>query len=222
MRHKKNPYIAYQLHKQGGNLSNHTEEPPLTDQEIQMMNSKPEGSSQVEDGEIDKKNGQMETDAEAITSVNMEQSAQETDVAALQAALNDEKLRMLAEMDNFKKRMLREKEEQIRFAAEAVLADLLPSLDNFELALSYGKTNEACREMLQGLEMTHKLLLDALAAHGLERVGQVGEEFNPEIHEALTRENRDDMPPGHVAQLFQPGYRLKDRLLRPAKVVVSS
>ncbi|MBQ4132915.1 MAG: nucleotide exchange factor GrpE [Desulfovibrionaceae bacterium] len=150
------------------------------------------------------------------------ESSPELDAAALQAILSEERLRMLAEMDNFKKRMLREKEEQVRFAAEAVLADLLPSLDNFELALSYGKGNEACREMLQGLEMTQKLLLDALAAHGLERVGKEGEVFNPEIHEALTRQSRDDMPPGHVAQLFQTGYRLKDRLLRPAKVVVSS
>ena len=76
--------------------------------------------------------------------------------------------------------------------------------------------------MHHGLEMTHKLLLDALAAHGLEQVGQVGEAFNPEIHEAMTQEKREDMPPGHVSQLFQPGYRLRERLLRPAKVVVSS
>lgn len=143
------------------------------------------------------------------------------DPAALAASVEEERLRMLAEMDNFKKRLTREKEEHVRFAAEAVLADLLPSLDNFELALGYGKNNEACREMLQGLEMTHKLLLDALAVHGLEKVGQVGEEFNPEIHEAMTREPRDDMEPGHVSQLFQPGYKLGDRLLRPAKVVVS-
>ena len=137
------------------------------------------------------------------------------------AIVEEERLRMLAEMDNFKKRLTREKEEHVRFAAEAVLADLLPSLDNFELALGYGKDNEACREMLQGLEMTHKLLLDALAAHGLEKVGQEGELFNPEIHEAMTREPREDMEPGHVSQLFQPGYKLGDRLLRPAKVVVS-
>ncbi len=137
------------------------------------------------------------------------------------AEREEERLRMLAEMDNFKKRLTREKDEQVRFASEAVLGDLLPSLDNFELALTYGKDTEACREMLQGLEMTHKLLLDALAEHGLEKVGQVGEPFNPEVHEAMTREPRDDMEPGHVSQLFQPGYKLRERLLRPAKVVVS-
>lgn len=137
------------------------------------------------------------------------------------AEQEEEHLRLLAEMENFKKRLNREKEEQMRFAAENVLADLLPTLDNFELALTYGRGNEACKEMLEGLEMTRKLFLDALAAHGLEQVGQVGEPFNPEFHEAMTREARSDMPPDHVAQLFQPGYLLKGRLLRPAKVVVS-
>lgn len=137
------------------------------------------------------------------------------------AEQEEEHLRLLAEMENFKKRLTREKEEQMRFAAENVLADLLPTLDNFELALNYGRNNEACKEMVEGLEMTRKLFLDALAAHGLEQVGQVGEPFNPEFHEAMTREARSDMPPDHVAQLFQPGYLLKGRLLRPAKVVVS-
>ena len=128
---------------------------------------------------------------------------------------------MLAEMENFKKRLTREKEEQVRYAAEQVLSDLLPTLDNLELALSYGRSNDACKEMLQGIEMTRKLFLDALDNHGLEQVGAVGEEFNPEIHEAMSREQRNDIPPGHVSQLFQTGYRLKGRLLRPAKVVVS-
>ncbi len=135
--------------------------------------------------------------------------------------LEEERLRMFAEMENFKKRLTREKEEQIRYAAEQVLSDLLPTLDNLELALSYGRNNDACKEMLKGLEMTQKLFLDALRAHGLEEVGKVGEEFNPEFHEAMSREQRSDMPPGHIAQLFQTGYRLKGRLLRPAKVVVS-
>ncbi len=130
-------------------------------------------------------------------------------------------LRALAEMENFKKRLRREHEDQLTYAAEKVLADLLPTLDNLDLALQYGSKHEACKDMLMGVEMTRKLLLDAVKLHGLEVIGQLGEEFNPEWHEALSFEERDDMPAGHVSTLMQCGYKLKGRLLRPAKVCIS-
>ncbi len=131
------------------------------------------------------------------------------------------RLRSLAEMENFKKRLSREHEEQLAYAAERVLADLLPSLDNLDLALQYGSKHEACKDMLMGVEMTHKLLLEAIKNHGLEPIGQVGEEFTPELHEALSFEIRDDMEAGLVSSLMQRGYKLKGRLLRPAKVCIS-
>lgn len=137
-------------------------------------------------------------------------------------AAAEERLRNLAEMDNFKKRMQREKEEQAKYAAEYVLADLLPTLDNLRLAIEYGKNSEACKDMLIGVEMTQKLFLDAVGTHGLEPVGAIGEEFDPNIHEAVAQEADDTVPEGHVKSLMQPGYRLKARLLRPAKVVVST
>lgn len=136
--------------------------------------------------------------------------------------LEDQHLRTLAEMDNFKKRLIREKEEQARYAAEAVLADILPALDNFDLALNYGRDNDACANLLTGLDLAQKSLLETLARHGLTTVGQEGEAFNPEIHEALTQEANPAIPAGHVSQLFQKGYVLKGRLLRPAKVIVSA
>ncbi len=235
MRRNKNPYVPYQFNEPDETLSGIAQESPLDDLESEIGCDNPyatgpackketlAGNSPFSGGE-----GVYDEPLDTgLLSRNLQDQAdagqQMTEQLKLELAkLEDERLRMLAEMDNFKKRLTREKEEQIRFASEAVLADILPSLDNFELALSYGKDNEACREMHHGLEMTHKLLLDALAAHGLEQVGQVGEAFNPEIHEAMTQEKREDMPPGHVSQLFQPGYRLRERLLRPAKVVVSS
>ncbi len=235
MRKNKNPYVPYQFDDSDENLSGIAQESPLEGLEAEIGCDNPYARGSACDKEtLAGKSFFVEEEGvygEPLDAGQLSQSAQEQADAGQQmseqlklelARLEDERLRMLAEMDNFKKRLAREKEEQVRFASEAVLADLLPSLDNFELALSYGKDNEACREMHQGLEMTHKLLLDALAAHGLERVGQVGEAFNPEVHEAMTQEKRDDMPPGHVSQLFQPGYRLRERLLRPAKVVVSS
>ena len=131
------------------------------------------------------------------------------------------RLRALAEMENFKKRLTREHDEQLRYAAERVLADLLPTLDNLDLALQYGSRHEACKDMLMGVEMTRKLLLDAVRQHGLEAVGEVGEVFNPEWHEGISFDMRKDMDEGLVSTVLQRGYKLKDRLLRPAKVSIS-
>lgn len=137
------------------------------------------------------------------------------------AGVDNERLRALAEMENFKKRLTREHEEHSRYAAEKVLADLLPTLDNLDLALQYGSQHEACKDMLLGVEMTRKLLLDAVRQHGLEAVGEEGEEFSPTLHEGLSFEVRDDMNDNCVSKVLQRGYKLKDRLLRPAKVSIS-
>lgn len=134
---------------------------------------------------------------------------------------DDTRLRALAEMDNFKKRMQREKDEALKYAAEPVLADLLPALDNLELAIRYAGKDEASKDLLMGVTMTHKLLLDVVKQHGLVPVGEEGEPFSPDIHEAVAQEERPDMPAGHVTALHQRGYMLKERLLRPAKVSVS-
>ena len=132
------------------------------------------------------------------------------------------RLRALAEMENFKKRLQREKDEQTRYATENVLGDLLPTLDNLDLALQYGGQSEACKDMLTGVEMTRKLLLDAVKRHGLEPVGSVGEEFDPALHEAIGQEESPEHEAGRILHVMQKGYTLKDRLLRPAKVIVSA
>ncbi|SIO35236.1 nucleotide exchange factor GrpE [Halodesulfovibrio marinisediminis] len=131
------------------------------------------------------------------------------------------RLRCLAEMENFKKRLQREREEQFKYATESVLGDLLPTLDNLQLAIDYGRNLEGCENMLVGVEMTQKLFLEAIERHGLTPLGEKNDEFNPEIHEAVGQENCDDVPEGHVKHVMQRGYKLKDRMLRPAKVIVS-
>lgn len=135
--------------------------------------------------------------------------------------LEELRLRTAAEMDNFKKRLNREHQEQMRYASEKVLGDLLPTLDNLDLALQYGSQNEACKDMLDGVAMTRKLLLDAVTKHGLTALGENGEEFNPQIHEAVGFESAPDMPSGAVSRVLQRGYKLNDRLLRPAKVMIN-
>ena len=140
---------------------------------------------------------------------------------AVQTEAGDVRLRAIAELENVKKRLKREQEESVRFAAEGVLGDLLPSLDTLDRAIEYGRANEACKDVIQGVEMTRKLLLDALQAHGLATRGECGEPFSPEVHEAVGFDRRDDLEEGAVCVVVQRGYLLKDRLLRPAKVLIN-
>lgn len=135
--------------------------------------------------------------------------------------LEDERLHLLADMENTRKRLERDKEEFRRFAAEKVLADLLPILDNLDLALQHAPQDDASKNFVIGVDMTRKIFLDTLAKHNLEAVGTRGEEFSPEIHEAVGQEECDDMEPNHVVTLMKKGYRLNGRLLRPAMVTVS-
>jgi molecular chaperone GrpE len=131
------------------------------------------------------------------------------------------RLRALAEMDNFKKRLTREQEETRKYAAETVLADMLPILDNLELALDHGRKLDACKDVVLGVDMTRKLFLDALKQHGLVAVGEVGEMFDPTRYEAVGHEEHPEMEEGVVCSLLQRGYILRERLLRPARVVVN-
>ncbi|MDD3312832.1 nucleotide exchange factor GrpE [Pseudodesulfovibrio sp.] len=133
------------------------------------------------------------------------------------------RLRALADAENVKKRLLRESEDMKKYAGESVLADLLPVLDNLELALAHtGNLDGACKNFVIGVEMTRKLFLDAVKGHGLVAVDAArGAEFNPEIHEAVGTVEEAGLDDNRIAQVVQGGYLLKGRLLRPAKVMVN-
>ncbi len=148
-------------------------------------------------------------------------SAMEALRKATEEEIRDIRLRNLAELENFKKRLNREHGEHLKYAAENVMKDLIPSLDNLELAITYGSRDEACKNLLQGVEMTQKLLLDACAKHGLERVGKEGDVFDPALHEAIGTQSREDLPNDSIACVMQGGYSLQGRLVRPAKVMVN-
>ncbi len=136
--------------------------------------------------------------------------------------MEEEILRVKADADNFRKRMERDKEQFCKYATEKVLEDIVPVIDNLELGLEHAKKVEACKDIVTGIEMTLKILLNTLKNHGLEPIStDIGEDFDPQVHEAMAQEEREDMEPGRVSQIMQKGYRIKDRVLRPAKVMVS-
>lgn len=136
--------------------------------------------------------------------------------------LEDRLLRLAAEFENYKKRIRRERENELKYAEEKLLKELLPSLDNLERAIEQGRTTEDISALRQGVEMTYEGLLAAVEKFGLKVLASQGEPFDPNYHEAMVMEANSDVPANTIINEFQKGYMYKDRLLRAAKVVVSS
>jgi molecular chaperone GrpE len=149
----------------------------------------------------------------------------EDPTASLQADLDrfrDLALRSQADFDNYKKRAMREKEEAIKYANSSLLERLIAIVDNFELGLSAAKNEGEKSPVYSGMSMVWKQLTDFLAENGLQPIDAEGEKFDPNLHEAIAHEPNDEVPEGNVVRQMRRGYKLKDRLLRPSTVVVSS
>lgn len=130
-------------------------------------------------------------------------------------------LRTVADFENFKRRTEREKADAFRNGLADVLRDLLGALDNLERAIAHAGDGSGA-EFKAGVEMTARQFLDVLKRQGVQPVEADGAPFDPNVHEAVMREERADVPPGTVSGVFQKGYLLNDRLLRPAMVKVSA
>jgi molecular chaperone GrpE len=133
----------------------------------------------------------------------------------------DAALRARADLDNYRKRVAREKEDAIRYANNSLLESLLPILDNFELGLEAAKNTSDATGIIQGLQMVRKQLEDFLRDHGVEIVNAEGNSFDPKLHDAVAHEPSPDVSEGTVIRQLRKGFRLKDRLIRPASVIVS-
>jgi molecular chaperone GrpE len=138
--------------------------------------------------------------------------------------LRDKYLRLAAEFENFKRRSLRERHDLLDHANENLIKDLLVTVDNLERALGHAQQSEEGAEakaLLEGVDLTYRLLLQTLERFGVRPVKAEGELFDPQVHEAVRQVPTAECEPGHVVDVMQKGYLLKDRLLRPALVAVS-
>jgi molecular chaperone GrpE len=168
-------------------------------------------------------NNPTESDGQDTAAQDAGQEAEiaEVDFEAEAAKLKDLALRARADLDNFRKRALREKEEAIRYANNGLLERLLPVIDNFELGLDAAKNAADTASILQGMAMVHKQLQDFLKNNGLEEVQAEGEAFDPNKHDAVSQEFSTDVREGHVVRQVRKGYKIKDRLVRASSVIVS-
>ncbi len=171
-------------------------------------------------------------EAQAEAAETTENAAEETKeqtpedkIAALEkenADLKDQLLRRAADFDNYRKRMMKEKQDTYDYANAGLLADLLDSLDNFDRTIDAAKDAKDAKSIADGIKMINKGLVKMLEdKYGLVGYGKEGDEFNPDEHEAIGRMEDEKAKKETLAQVYLKGYKLKDKVIRHAKVMVS-
>jgi molecular chaperone GrpE len=133
----------------------------------------------------------------------------------------DRFLRLTADFDNYKKRAARERQEAISFANENLLSKLVPVLDAFEMALTAANNDPAAKSLQAGIVMISKQLKSVLADAGLEEIDANGKPFDPNVHEAVSQQESAEVPEGQVLRQVRKGYKFRNRLMRPAGVIVA-
>jgi molecular chaperone GrpE len=138
------------------------------------------------------------------------------------SAVRDQQLRAMAELDNMRKRTQREIDTGVKYGMERMLSDLLTVCDSLDLGLKAATAPEATvKAIADGVALTHKQFMHVLEKHGVKQIDPQGQPFNPDLHEAVAAVEAADVPANHVVNVMQKGYRLHERTLRPAMVVVA-
>jgi len=161
-----------------------------------------------------------ETEAKEPEAVEETPSDEKERLAAELQELNDKYVRLYAEFENYRKRINKDKEELVKYGNESLIYELLPVIDNLELALKHA-SNNISEGLVQGVEITLKELQKTLEKFGLSTIDATGKPFDPSIHHAMTQVEREDMEENIVVEEFRKGYMLRDKVLRPSLVAVS-
>lgn len=182
--------------------------------------------------DLQEENVQVENEevSEVVEEEVEEEKSLETqleEALAESADLRDKMLRAVADFDNTKKRMERERLTLLKYAGENIFKEILPALDNLERAIDQGVVDGVDAEknlaaLIEGVQLTRKSLVASLEKFEVKAIESVGEPFDPTKQEALTMEASDTVPANHVLNEYEKGYYYKDRLIRAAKVIVSS
>jgi len=181
-----------------------------------------ESKDNQDDLKVDEPVTEISAENVPSTSAEIENLRQALAAKELEAKTNyDRFLRQVADLENFKKRSAREREDISRFANEALIKDLLDVVDNLERAVAHAAGGGNGKPLVEGVEMVLKGLLDVLAKHGVTQISAVGQPFDPSKHEAMAQVESDSHEPNCVVEELHKGYALRDRLLRPARVSVA-
>jgi molecular chaperone GrpE len=135
----------------------------------------------------------------------------------------DKYVRLLADFDNFRRRAHKDRQDVIQFGHENLVKDLLSTVDNLDRAIEHAHQNDGgdLASLLQGVELVQREFYAVLAQHEVHVIDALGSEFDPSLHEAMAQVQDESAPPNSVTEVLQKGYQLRDRLLRPARVVIA-
>lgn len=137
------------------------------------------------------------------------------------AKWKDQAIRTAAELDNYRKRMAREKQDAVRYGNQRLLEELLPVLDNFNMGMQ-AAAQEQGSMLYMGMDMVHKQINEFLSSQGVEEVpAEAGSDFDPNVHEAISQEVSEEIDDGKIIRVVRKGYRIGERLLRPSNVIVA-
>ncbi len=181
-----------------------------TDEEVQSMSNAPVGEDLISEQASD------QTVDDALAGSTSPDNFGEL------AAVNDRLLRLQAEMQNLRNRTSREINDERRYAALPVLRDLLPVIDNIDRAIDAAAKAGEAENLLAGFRLVRQQLATVLSQTQCEVIDPTGQPFDPNFHQAILQQPSPDVPAGHVMMTAQPGYKLHDRVIRPAQVIVSS
>lgn len=179
------------------------------------LDEQDEKEEQTADSEVTTEEEGTEPDSETT-----ELEAERAKVQQEKEELYQRLLRTQAEFDNYKKRSIKEREAERKYKAQDLATELLPAIDNFERALQV-ETTDANKNLLDGISMVYRQLVDALKSQGVEPIEAVGKEFDPNIHQAVMQVEEEGFEPNTVVEELQKGYMMKDRVIRPAMVKVN-
>lgn len=181
------------------------------EKEIELNNQEKNQSSVVVDNEDEAQEDLVQEDLEKI-------------IADLKAEIEEKEnryLRLYADFENFRRRTKKEMEAAEKYRAQSLISNILPAIDNFERALQIEVDNDQAKSVLEGVEMVYRAIIDALKQEGAEQIEAVGQEFDPNLHEAIMQIEDDNFGPNTVVEEFQKGYKLNDRVIRPSMVKVN-
>ena len=150
------------------------------------------------------------------------EEVQDTDLQQKYDTLNNQYIRLAADFDNYRKRQAQERESLLKYGAESTLKKIIEVLDNFERGAKANETVDDCDKLRESFNLVHKQLLDVLTKAGLETIEAEGKEFDPNFHEAVMQTPTSDYPEHTIIAELQKGYKLEDRVLRPALVNVAT
>lgn len=194
-------------------------------QKDQMVDDQAEEKVEQTEETVSKADEVGEDTIEVIDADENEVNSEQTKLAELEqqvAELNQRYLRVNADYENFRRRTREEKEAAAKYRAQSIVEELLPVLDNFERALSVSVENDEAKSLLQGMEMVYRQLQDALIKEGVAVIEAKGQKFDPHLHQAVMQEESSEHEPNEVIEELQKGYKLKDRIIRPAMVKVNA